>query len=137
MRVNKKALAPVLAGLVVVLVLSQVAFAIQQPSEKVFWMLITEVPIDKLPQYHAISAQESMPLFEEHGYTWVATWQTIIGDIEEVVSVAEFENIGAYHRARVSLLRSPGWEQLSTKIGPLLRSTKSRLLSATPYSPLQ
>ncbi len=137
MKFVRKVGVPVVAALVVLLVFAQMGFVTQQSSEKVFWMLVSEVPIEKLPQFHAITAESTLPLFAEHGYTWVAAWQTIIGDIEEVVSVAEFENIAAYHRARVSLLGSPEWAELSATLGPILKSTKTRLLSATPYSPLQ
>jgi hypothetical protein len=137
MKVTRKALASVLAALVVALMLTQVGFAAQQPSDKVFWMTISEVPIEKLPQYHTLAAETIMPLFEDHGCHWVASWQTVIGDVEEVVSVAEFENIGAYHRAKVSLLASPEWKQFSSTLRPLVRSTKQRLLTATQYSPLQ
>ena len=109
MKIVRKAVAPVVAALVVLLLMAQVGFATQQPSEKVYWMLISEVPIEKLPEFYTISGERTMPLFAEHGYRWIASWQTSIGDIEEVVSVAEFDNIGAYHEARVSLLGSAAW----------------------------
>ncbi len=136
MRVTRKLVAPTLVALAVLLMLTQTGFATQQTSEKVFWMITAEVPADKLVEYHTLSASENMPLFAEHGYNWVVSWQTIIGEIEEVVAVAEFENIAAYHQARVSLMGSPEYAELMTRMGPLLRSVKTRLLSATPYSPL-
>ncbi|UCG86491.1 MAG: NIPSNAP family protein [Gemmatimonadota bacterium] len=137
MKGTRKALAPALAALVVALVLTQVGFAAKQPSDKVFWMTISEVPIESLQQFHTLSAETIMPLFEDHGCRWVASWQTVIGDVEEVVNVAEFESIDAYHRAKVSLLASPDWKQLSSALRPLVRSSEQRLLSATEYSPLQ
>jgi len=137
MKNARKALAPILAGLVVVLVLTQVGFAPKQPNDKVFWMTVSEVPIESLQQFHILSAERMIPLFENHGCRWVASWQTVIGDVQELVNVVEFESIGAYHRAKVSLLASPEWDQLTDTLRPLVRNTKQRLLSATQYSPLR
>jgi hypothetical protein len=137
MKVTKKVLASAIAALVVTLVLAQVGFAAKQPSDKVYWMTITEVPVANLQQFHDLSAEAIIPLFEEHGCRWVASWQTVIGDVEEVVNVVEFESIGAYHSAKVSLLADPEWEQLGNALRPLVKITEQRLLSATQYSPLR
>ncbi len=136
MRAVKRGVVPFLAVLAVVLVLSQAGFATQQ-SAKVFWMITAEVPIADLPAYHTLSAEELVPLQERHGYNWVASWQTIVGDIEEVISVAEFESMDAYLQARRSFLGSAEWAELSPKFGAMTRSVRTRLLTATPYSPLQ
>ena len=86
----------------------------QKLGDKVYWMSTTK-----------------------HGYKQVATWQTIVGDIEEVIFVAEFENMAAYHKARRSLLGSEEWKTVSKKFGGLNRNIKTRFLSATPYSKLK
>ena len=109
----------------------------QQLGDKVYWMLTTEVSIGKLTEYHAFNEKEVAPLMEKHGYKPVATWQTIVGDIQEVLFVAEFESMAAYHKARVSLLGSEGWKTVSKKFDALVKSSKSRFLSATPYSKLK
>lgn len=137
MKHKGKHLASVLAALVLALAATQIASAARESTDKVFWMTISEVPISKLAEYHTLAAETIMPLFEDHGCSWVASWQTVVGDVEEIVAVAEFENIDAYHSARVSLLNSPEWEHLSSTLRPLLRNSKSRILSATEYSPLQ
>ena len=84
-----------------------------------------------------MNEKELAPLTEKHGYKPVATWQTIVGDIEQVISVAEFENMAAYHKARRSLLGSEEWKNLSKKFGELTKNIKTRFLSATPYSKLK
>ena len=136
MRAVKRGVVPFLAVLAIALVLSQAGFATQQ-SAKVFWMLTAEVPIADLPAYHALTAEELVPLQARHGYNWVASWQTIVGDIEEVISVAEFESMDAYLQARRSFLGSAEWAELSPKFGAMTRSVRTRLLTATAYSPLQ
>ncbi len=109
----------------------------QQLGDKVYWMSTTEIPVDKLTEYHALNEKELRPLMEKHGYKQVATWQTILGNIEEVIFVAEFENMAAYHKARRSLLGSEEWKTVSKKFGELSRHIKTRFLSATPYSKLK
>jgi hypothetical protein len=113
-----------------------VGFA-QQASEKVHWMVTTEVSLGNLPEFHSFMATELAPLMEKHGYKPVVAWQTIIGDVEEVISVSEFENMAAYHKARVSLLTSEEWKSASKKFDSMVKSTKTRFLSATPYSKLK
>jgi hypothetical protein len=108
--------------------------AAQQLGDKVYWMAITEVPLAKLPEYHAWSEKELVPLMEKHGYYFVAGWQTIVGDFEEVISVSEFENMAAYHEARKSLLGSEEWKTVSIKFNTLSRGMSSRFMSALPYS---
>jgi hypothetical protein len=130
--------AGIIAAFAAALVLSQAA-GIAQQADKVFWMNTTEVPLANLTDYHAFAEQELMPLMEKHGYDFVAAWQTIVGDIEEVIVVAEFENMAAYHDARRSLTGSDEWAALSKKMYALMgdKAVKTKFLSATPYSPLQ
>ena len=136
MRAVKRGVVPFLTVLAIVLVLSQTGFATQQ-STKVFWMVTVEVPIADLTAYHALSAEELFPLQTRHGYNWVASWQTIVGDIEEVIGVAEFASMDAYLEARQSLLGSAEYAEVSPKFGAMTRSIRTSLLTATPYSPLQ
>ena len=109
----------------------------QQGDGKVYWMVTTEVHMSNLAEFHKFMANELSPLMEKHGYKPVATFQTIVGDIEEVIKIAEFENMGAYHKARVSLLTSDAWEEANKKFGDLVKSTITRFLSAAPYSKLK
>jgi len=109
----------------------------QQLGEKVYWMATVEVDLGKLTEYHAFNSTELTPLMQEHGYKAVATWQTIVGNIEEVISISEFENMAAYHEARHSLLASEEWKTTSKKFDELSKSIKTSFLSSTPYSVLK
>ena len=109
----------------------------QQSSEKVFWMATVEVSLGRLEAYHSFNYSELIPLMEEHGYKSVAAWQTIVGDIEEVIFVAEFENMAAYQKARVSLLSSIEWQDVGRKFDSITKGINTKLLKATPYSKLQ
>lgn len=109
----------------------------QQPSQKVFWMALIEVPLGKASEYHAFAEKELVPLQEKHGYHFVGAWQTIVGEIEEVVVIAEFENMNAYQQARVSLLSSEEWKMTRPKMNELTKGIQTRFLSATPYSKIK
>ena len=137
MKVTKEVFASAIAALVVLVVLAQVGFATKPPGDRIYWMTISEVPFERLQQFHDLSAKTIIPLFEDHGCRWVASWQTVIGDVQKVVNVVEFESIDAYHSAKVSLLASPEWEQLESELRPLLKDSKQLLLSSTQYSPLR
>ena len=126
-------LLPVLFGL---LLLSSNAES-QQLGQRVYWMAVTEVSIGQLSEYHAFAEKEMNPLMENHGYRIIATWHTNVGEIEEVVMVAEFESMTAYHEARVSLLTSEEWKKVSIKFSKMTKSIKSRFLSGTPYSKIK
>ena len=133
MRGQTMKLLPVLFGL---LLLSSNAES-QQLGQRVYWMAVTEVSIGQLSEYHAFAEKAMNPLMENHGYRIIATWQTIVGEIEEVVMVAEFESMVAYHEARVSLLTSEEWKKVSIKFSEMTKSIKSRFLSGTPYSKIK
>ncbi len=121
-------------GIITILILlSQSSGMAQQLGDKVYWMSTVEVSMSKLQSYYTFNAKELIPLMEEHGYVPVALWQTIVGNIEEVIFVAEFENMEAYHKARKSLLSSVDWPNVSRKLDSLIKSIHTRFLSAAPF----
>lgn len=119
-----------------VVLLNQNTFA-QDSENKIYWMSTIEIPLANLAEYHSFNSKELRPLMEKHGYNEIATWQTIVGEIEEVIFVAEFENMSAYHKARKSLLGSEEWKTVGNNFGELAKGIKTRLLSAAPYSKLK
>ena len=122
-----------LGFITILILLSQSSGMAQQLGDKVYWMSTVEVSMSKLQSYYTFNVNELIPLMEEHGYTPVASWQTIVGDIEEVIFVAEFENMEAYHQARKNLISSIDWPNVSRKLDSLIKSVHTRLLSAAPF----
>ena len=122
-----------LGFIAILILLSQSSGIAQQLGDKVYWMSTVEVSLSKLQSYYIFSANELVPLMEENGYTPIASWQTIVGDVEEVIFVAEFENMEAYHNARKSLLNSIDWPNVSKKLDSIIKSVHTRLLSAAPF----
>ena len=122
-----------LGFIAILILLGQSSGMAQQLGDKVYWMSTVEVSLSKLESYYIFSANELVPLMEENGYTPIASWQTIVGDIEEVIFVAEFENMEAYHNARKKLVSSIDWPHVSKKLDSLIKSVHTRLLSAAPF----
>ena len=100
----------------------------QQLGQKVYWMATIEVPVGQLSAYHAFAEKELVPLQEKHGYHFIATWQTIVGDIEEVLVICEFESMAAYGRIGEKGVRFSGC--LAVRAG-----TPQAFLPACPLSP--
>jgi hypothetical protein len=118
---------------VIMLLLSHMDTMAQQQSGKVYWMSTAVVPLGRLQDYHAFAQKEYVPTQEKYGWRFVAGWQTIVGDIEEVISVAEFDDMNAYLKARVSLLGSPEWKALAPKFDAFIKGARTRLMTALPY----
>ena len=119
------------------LFVSQTSFAQSSESTKVFWMVTMEVPMSQLPAYHKLNQEKIFPLHARCGYKWVAAWQTIVGDIEEVVGVAEFASMDDYLAARKKLLASAEWAAVAPQLDTMSRGIRTRLLRATSYSLIQ
>ena len=128
---NKSNLA--LLVLLSLLVLGYTEGTAQQKSGKIYWMSTATVPLGRMQDYHTFAEKELIPMQEKAGYHYVAGWQTIVGEIEEVVLVAEFDNMDAYQKARVALWANPEWKAVAANLDGLSRGVRTRMLSALPY----
>ena len=109
----------------------------QKLGEKVYWMATIEVPLGNLTDYHSLLQKEQLPTMEKYGYTFVGVWQTIVGDIENVIILAEFNDMNGYNTARRAFIGSDEWKVISKKAVELNTHTKTAFLSAAPYSKMQ
>ena len=124
-----------ISAILIAIIVIQKDVLAQEKSSKVYWMITAEVPLGKLAEYHAFNKEELRPVQEKYGYKFIGSWQTIIGDIEQVISIAEFENMEAYNKARVAFLGSEEWKtSLGSKVDTFLKSIKTRFLRALSYS---
>jgi hypothetical protein len=105
----------------------------QQKAGKIYWMSTTNVSLYKMQEFHAFVEKELIPVQEKAGYHYVAGWQTIVGDIEEVSLVAEFDNMDAYQKARAALWASPEWKAVSANLEGYSRGIRTRMMVALPY----
>jgi len=109
----------------------------QKSSDKVYWMITVEIALENLNKYHKLAATELMPMQEKYGYKFIGSWQTIVGNIQEVISIAEFENMDAYNKARQDFLGSDEWKVFIKENPGLLKSIKTRFLRAASYSKIK
>lgn len=109
----------------------------QKLGEKVFWMSTAEVPLGNLTDYHGLLQKEQIPAMEKYGYTIVGVWQTIVGDIQNVIVLAEFKDMNAYNTARRAWMGSDEWKVISKKATQLGMHVKTAFLNAAPYSKMQ
>ncbi|MEK6569731.1 MAG: NIPSNAP family protein [Bacteroidota bacterium] len=109
----------------------------QKLGEKVYWMATIEVPLGKQPDYHSMLQKEQMPAMEKYGWNFVGVWQTIVGDIENVIILAEFNDMNAYHTARGAFRGSDEWKVISRKLDEMTTNVKTAFLNAAPYSKMK
>lgn len=109
----------------------------QQMDEKVYWMVTIDVSMGKLADFHAFNGKEMSPAMDRYGYKPVVVWQTIVGDIEQVIFVAEFVNMEAYNKARIKWLGSDEWKVMSKKLDLYAKKITTKFLRSTPYSKLK
>ena len=100
-------------------------------------MVTMEVPMSQLPAYHKLSQEKIFALQARCGYKWVANWQRIVGDIEEVIGVAEFASMDDDLAARKKLLASAAWAAVAPHLDTMSRGIRTRLLRATSYRVLR
>jgi hypothetical protein len=121
----------------VLVVLSGSNSVAQKLSGKVYWMATIQVPLGNLADYHALLQKEQLPAMEKYGYKFVGVWQTIVGDIEDVILLSEFDDMNAYNTARRAFIGSDEWKVIGKKVDELGTHTKTAFLNAAPYSKLQ
>lgn len=109
----------------------------QKSSDKVYWMITVEIALENLSKYHDLAARELIPMQEKYGYKFIGSWQTIVGNIQEVISISEFENMDAYNKARQDFLGSDEWKVFIKENPDLLKNIKTRFLRATSYSKIK
>lgn len=113
-------------------VLQQAAVA-QTAPDKIYWMQTITVPLSKLQSFHAFNAEKALPFLRANGYPVKMVWQTLVGDIEEVMFVAEFDSMDEYNKARQTLFASEEWKEISALLEKFSRETHTRFLAAMPY----
>ena len=105
----------------------------QTNPDKIYWQQTVTVPLGKLKDFHAFAAQEGVPFLKKHGYPIIIVWQTVVGDIEEVEMIAEFESMDAYNKARQAVFSSDQWPAISARLNELTQHISTDMLVATPY----
>ncbi len=118
--------------LLTVLCAGQTLSFAQQTDGKIYWMGISSVPLAYMPEFIKFSQNQLVPAQAKAGYHHIGGWQTIVGNIQEVVVIVEFDNMEAYQKARANLMASSEWKALAPDLAKLVTETHSRFMIALP-----
>lgn len=91
----------------------------------------------KLAQFVQIYGEYGLPLQKEHLGTFVAYFTTEIGELNHVVALWGYENLGDRETRRKTMLADPRWQDYLKRVDGLLDTQTTRILNPVAYSPLQ
>ena len=74
-------------------------------------------------------------VMEEHGWTLVGGWSTVIGDLHEVHDLWEVEDANTVPAAFAAAYEDPEFVQAATQIAAVAEREVLSLVTKTPYSP--
>jgi hypothetical protein len=91
----------------------------------------------RLAQFVKIYGEYGLPLQQEHLGTFVAYFTTEIGELNHVVALWGYENLGDRERRRAAMLADPRWAEYLARVTDLVDIQTTRILHPVAYSPLQ
>ena len=107
----------------------------------IYELRIYECFAGKLSNLHDRFANHTMALFEKPGIEVVGFWQTVVGKQNfELVYLLAYDDANDRMEKWASFQSDPEWQKAraeSEKQGPLVAQVENKLLTPTPYSPLQ
>ena len=74
-------------------------------------------------------------VMEEHGWTLVGAWSTVIGDLHEVHDLWEVEDANTVPAAFAAAYEDPEFVQAATQVAAVAEREVLSLVTKTPYSP--
>ena len=74
-------------------------------------------------------------VMEEHGWTLVGAWSTVIGDLHEVHDLWEVEDANTVPAAFAAAYADPEFVEAGTQIAAVAEREVLSLVTKTPYSP--
>jgi len=100
----------------------------QKDSSKVIWMCTTKIAYAKIPEFESFFQHEMLPVYNEAGYHIIANWENMVGDLEELIYVAEFHSLADYERSRVYMASNPKWKAIRLKLDGFVKEGNTKLL---------
>ena len=74
-------------------------------------------------------------VMEEHGWTLVGAWSTVIGDLHEVHDLWEVADANTVPAAFAAAYENPEFVQAATQVAAVADREVLSLVTKTPYSP--
>jgi hypothetical protein len=104
----------------------------------VYLVVTRNIAPGKMNEYKAFYTGETVlgDIYKKIGYNMVASWSTLIGNPDEVITVFAWESMAAYDKARAAARKNKEYLAASTKLRAISTSI-SRLMEANEWSPLK
>ncbi|WP_439496182.1 NIPSNAP family protein [Bosea sp. (in: a-proteobacteria)] len=91
----------------------------------------------KLGQFVQIYGEHGLPLQKEHLGQLIAYFTTEIGELNHVVALWAYDNLGEREKRRKVMLADPRWQDYLKRVEGLIDIQTTRILNPVSYSPLQ
>ncbi len=94
----------------------------------------------KIRALHDRFAKHTLGFFEKHGMKSIGYWTEDVGEINRIVYILAFNDLGDMERKWAAFRADPGWQKVvaeSERDGPLVARVINRVLRPTAYSPLK
>ncbi len=95
------------------------------------------VAAGKLARFVQIYGEHGLPLQKEHLGVFVAYFTTEIGELNHVVAIWGYEDLGDRERRRKAMMTDPRWHDYLRMVDGLLDMQTTRILTPVSYSPIQ
>ncbi len=91
----------------------------------------------KSAQFSKLMTTSVVPLFEKHGAKLIGSWETIVGNQNEVTDLWSFDSVAHFEASLQSLVRDPEWSSVKEAMTPLILKERTKLLTPLKCSPLK
>ena len=90
-----------------------------------------------LPEVVRLYGEEGIPIQREVLGGFVGAFTTEIGAVSTYTSIWRYDSFGEREERRAALQARDDWKAFLVKIQPLIHTQQNRILTPTPFSPLQ
>ncbi len=91
----------------------------------------------KLPEVVRIYQDEGIPIQKEVLGGFVAAFTTEIGALSTYTSMWRYDSFADREERRAALQARDDWKAVMVQLQPLIHTQQNRILTPTPFSPLQ
>jgi antibiotic biosynthesis monooxygenase (ABM) superfamily enzyme len=81
--------------------------------------------------------QQMKPLVEKAGYRFIGSWRTTIGNMNEFTSIFAIEDMDHLQKAGAAMMENKEYVALAKKLASISTSYTTKVMRATPASPLK
>ena len=91
----------------------------------------------QLPEVVRLYGEEGIPIQREVLGGFVGAFTTEIGAVSTYTSIWRYDSFAEREERRAALQARDDWKAFLVKIQPLIHTQQNRILTPTPFSPLQ